>query len=254
MVPAHQSVFVPPGEPDPCGYLQLQRQPEPDSQLWQGRDPDHGRLWQMHCPGRWVIGADGNRGQLADAIVIYYVPDGTWPHQVAPVDPQMVVERATGQLDVPEPVIHFGPDASELAVRVPIWLWIDDPGVITETATAGPITATVTARITSTQWEMGEPWQVDRPHQPAPAVTCDGAGAAYTIGADRTNPPCGYTYAWRSLPERTAGSGTWPVTVTATYTVTWELNTGETDTETVTATSTTAVQVGEWRPILVHDR
>jgi hypothetical protein len=58
-------------------------------------------------------------------------------------------------------------------------------------------------------------------------------------------------YKWRSLKERTNGTGMWPVSVTANWAVTWTATTGQTGTETLTATAATAVDVGEYRIVLV---
>ena len=63
--------------------------------------------------------------------------------------------------------------------------------------------------------------------------------------------PCGYTYIWQSLPERTGGSGNWTITVTATWTVGWVLSTGETGGQAITSQATIPVHVGEWHVVLI---
>lgn len=67
-----------------------------------------------------------------------------------------------------------------------------------------------------------------------------------------TPPPCGYHYRWRSLPERTGGAGTWPVTVSTTWTVNWTTNIGLSGSIIAPAgRSTFDVEVGEYRTALV---
>ena len=111
--------------------------------------------------------------------------------------------------------------AMQLSVRdrayvgVPVWLWVaggqPNVGPLTATATAGAAQVTATARLARTVWAMGPPDAV---------VTCPGTGTPWN-GGSGASPDCGYTYAQRSLPERTAGRGTWPVTVTSVWQVTW---------------------------------
>ena len=111
--------------------------------------------------------------------------------------------------------------AMQLSVRdrayvgVPVWLWVaggqPNVGPLTATATAGAAQVTATARLARTVWAMGPPDAV---------VTCPGTGTPWS-GGSGASPDCGYTYTQRSLPERTAGRGTWPVTVTSVWQVTW---------------------------------
>ena len=63
---------------------------------------------------------------------------------------------------------------------------------------------TATGRLVAVEWSLG----------PAGArVVCRGAGTPWR-GQAGASPDCGYTYQLRSLPERTGGSGRWPVTAT----------------------------------------
>ena len=87
-----------------------------------------------------------------------------------------------------------------------------------------------------------------------PPVVCEGAGVAPVPATYdwKAEPPCGYQYQWRSLKERTGGTGKWPLTVTAEWAVTWTATTGQSGTEVLTAASTTGVDVGEYRIVLVQ--
>ncbi len=254
-VPPGQEMYFPgEADPDPCAYRQLSPQPDPSSAAWQGHDPEHGRLWQTWCPDALYLeisNPDGTNRQADTYIGTYYVPDGAPPGASPGIDPMALVAQAMGNLTIPPPVPHFGPDATQVAVKVPTWLWIDDAGPIVQTASAGTLTATVTATLVSSEWQMGEPMDVARPSDHAPTVSCQGAGRPYRAGSSPAAAPCQYTYVWRSLPDRTGGTGTWTVTVTANWTVGWTVSSGEAGSEQVTVTGTAPLQVREWHVVLV---
>lgn len=248
-----------PGVPDPCTYVQA-TQPPPDDPAWGGHDPEHGRLWYSLCAGDFGDASwDGSGNTIVNYVASdpYYVADGDTPDSAgAAIDPMVLVERATGSLDFPAPAPVFGPDRATIAVKVPVWLSVAPFAPITQTATAGRFTATVTAELTDTTWQMGEPVDPARPSVAASPVVCAGSGAPYTAGMNPGAPPCGYTYVWRSLPERTGGAGAWPVTVTSRYTTTWAVDDGtgtivDAGTDTVVTTATAALQVREWHSVLI---
>ena len=60
-------------------------------------------------------------------------------------------------------------------------MWVDDPGVVTATATAGAVSVTATARLTSVTWSMGEPALGGRT-LPAAAAPDHLSGAGYESG------------------------------------------------------------------------
>ncbi len=241
-------------DPDPCLYRQIMSQPAPGDPAWGGHDPEHGRLWQVFCPDALAVAERDDQGnniiRYGTPSAPYYVPDGTTPDQANTIDPMMLLARAEGNLTLPAPTPRFGPDTTTVAVKIPVWLWTDPIPPIVQTAAAGNLTATVTANLTATTWDMGEPADPAMPAAKVPAVQCAGPGIAYAAGMDPAAPPCGYTYLWRSLPERTAGLGTWPVTVTAHWTITWTVSTGQTGTETLDTHTTVPLRVREWHSIL----
>jgi hypothetical protein len=241
-------------DPDPCIYRKVYPQPRADSVFWHGNDPLHGRLWDTVCPDALYIDErdqNGNNRQADTYMGTYYVPDGVPPGQGPEISPMSLVSQAIGNLTIPTPTPHVGPDANKIAVKVPTWLWIDYAGPITVTTTAGALSATVTATLDSTTWQMGEPVDVHTPGVPAAPVTCAGAGTAYAPGLDPKQPPCGYTYIWKSLPERTGGTGTWTVTATAHWTVNWSVSTGLTGSQQVATTAQIPLLVREWHVVLV---
>jgi hypothetical protein len=163
---------------------------------------------------------------------------------------QEVAALAIAQLPIPSPAIGIGPDRESAAVSVPISLWIANPDPVSASATDGPLTVTVTAEISATSWSMGEPIALDRPGSQAAPVVCGGAGDPVADGSGKVT-DCGYTYKWRSLPDRTHGSGEWTVTATATWAIAWTSTSGRTGTDTVSRSSVTGLSVGEWRSEIV---
>jgi hypothetical protein len=112
--------------------------------------------------------------------------------------------------------------------------------------------------LSSVTWTMGEPVSPDSLSSAAVPVTCQGAGVNPGPAVDTTAEPsvgmCAYLYKVRSTPERTGGSGTWPVTATASWTITWAANTGQSGTLVAPPrVSTTQVSVGAWSTVMVAD-
>ncbi len=175
----------------------------------------------------------------------------------APISPENLAASAVSFLELTAPQVHTGP-AVDIAINRWTYLWISDPGTLTATATAGAVTATVTAHISSVDWEMGEPQSLANLSRQVSSIRCDGTGKAPAAGFNENIrlPPtagtCAYAYQWRSLPERTGGTGTWTATTTANWTVTWTSNIGRAGTLPVIAQSvTTPLAVGEWRSELI---
>ena len=139
---------------------------------------------------------------------------GRAAQQAAPATPDVLAQEAIRLLRLPRPGMQMSVQ-DRAYVGVPLWLWVQggqpNVGPLTATATAGAAQVTATARLARTVWAMGPPDAV---------VTCPGTGTPYS-GGSGASPDCGYTYTQRSLPQRTAGRGTWPVTVTTVWQVTW---------------------------------
>jgi hypothetical protein len=108
--------------------------------------------------------------------------------------------------------------------------------------------------LSSVTWSLGEPAATGGPYADGPPVTltCQGTGTPPPANYDwKAEPPCGHMYTWRSTKERTNGTGTWPITATSNWTVTWQSNTGVTGGTTLSATSNDALEIGEYRTVLV---
>ena len=204
-----------------------------------------------------VAAAQGNAG-VVDLLTSatsdpLFVPDAGPPPAVVA---QALVQQALQALEVPDPVVNFGPDAT-VAVNRWTYLWIDNPAPVTQNAATGAVNVTATATLSSVEWSMGEPIDLDHPNTPVAPFTCQGAGRDPGPEANgRLNQPaaadtCNYVYHWRSDADRTNGTGKWPVTATATWTVNWQSNIGTAGQLTLTSQSTTAFEVVEWVSVLV---
>jgi hypothetical protein len=106
-----------------------------------------------------------------------------------------------------------GPDSIGL-VGMPVWMWAKAPdehtvGPITESASAGGITITATAKLLRITWDMGDGTE----------VVCDTAGSPYKPSYGRKDSPdCGHTYEKSSAHE--AGDA-YTVTATSSWVITW---------------------------------
>jgi len=246
-------VTDPDGQPQTvCEWYDLQ---EPaGSGRWAGHTPSEGRIEGLRC------GAPQNDGTgMGSNLVDYrFVPNGLAALAAPPPpppDPTVLAQQAYRELAIPQPSISAGPDRSKLAVKVWTWLWVDNPGQLSVTVTAGTVSVTATATLTSVTWTLGEPAaQGDTYQRGTPAtITCQGAGTPPPATYDRkAEPPCGHQFHWRSLKERTGGTGTWPITATTNWTVTWQSNTGVTGGTTLNATSNDQFDIGEYRIVLVQ--
>lgn len=165
----------------------------------------------------------------------YSTPAGPAP---APVDPAVLAKEAIEQMQLGAPAIRMSAPPDRGFVGVPVWLWVErgptKTGPQTESAAAGQVTVTATASVERTEWTMGPPRE---------AVICRGPGTPWA-GQSGMSPDCGYVYEQRSLPERTSGSGRWPITATNVWTVEWSGG-GASGSETVRLSSDASLAVGE---------
>jgi len=128
----------------------------------------------------------------------------------APADPGDLAEEALDRTPLPEPTIAMAPrPENPQLVNLATFLWVpaDQWRPLTASATAGPVTSTVTATPKRVIWDMG---QGDR-------VICDGPGLPYdpTL-SDAANPStCRFTY-------RRSSAGQPGQAFTVTATVEWE--------------------------------
>lgn len=216
--------------------------PPPGDPRWEGNNPTTGAVIANDCNGptiyRFMAG-----------------PDIGGAPAPPPPSPQELAEQAYREILIPTPQIGAGPDREKLAVNLWTWLWVDEPGPQTVTVAAGGVSVTAVATLTSVTWSLGEPAATGGPYATGPPVTktCQGTGAAPPADYNwKVEPPCGYRYTWMSTADRTGGTGEWPITATTNWTVTWQSNTGVSGSGVLNATGADALEIGEYRVVLVQ--
>ena len=153
------------------------------------------------------------------------------------IDPRALAERAAAALDLPEPVIRMSPQDDQV-VRLASWLWIPsqqwEPQQVS--ASAGPVTSTVTATPVRLTWDMGNGDQ----------VSCDGPGTPYRRARARQvdTSGCRYTYQHSSAGQPDEA---YEVTATIGWELTWTATgaAGGGSLGTVTMSASQAVRVTE---------
>jgi hypothetical protein len=177
--------------------------------------------------GRWVMRqCDG----LPSDLIVY--PEGA-------AMPELLAEHALRSIAIPEPPIATSPPADRHVVQVPSWLWVDGGWWTTysASATAGLVTATVTAQPTQARWSMGD----------GSTVTCGGPGVPWAPGLPEGATDCAHTY---TSASSTQPGGTYPLEVAVEFSVTWTSNIGASGALGPTSRSTgQSVQVGEIQAI-----
>lgn len=139
-----------------------------------------------------------------------WVPDKAQP--VYPVDPQQVSQAALDTAQVPDAQIHTNPaQGAGSVVGLPTWLWVELPyETVTASATAGNVTASVTARLQSVTWTLGD----------GSRLVCTGSGTPYdpsTYG-DRLHSPSGCEHDYSRASSAAPGAA-YPVTADVTWTL-----------------------------------
>lgn len=221
----------------------------PASPYWDGHAAAEGVVVRQVCP---------DSDEPPPILVPFFVPlaaAGGQAQPPPPPSPEVLAQQAIADLYIPMPTISIGPDRSKAAVNLWTWLWVDEAAPVSATVSAGGVSVTATATLTSTTWTLGEPAPTGGPYEPGPAVsiTCQGTGSAPPPNYDwKAQPPCGHKYTWMSSTERTGPSQAWPITVTTNWAVTWQSNTGAAGTDSLAGTAADALQVGEYRIVLVH--
>ncbi len=173
-------------------------------------------------------------------------PDGSVTSTFIPVeitdpepapDPEALRASAQEELRLPSPRIAMSPPGEQV-VHVASWLWLDG-GLWrphSSSASAGGVTATVTATPTRTVWDMGN----------GETVVCDGPGTPYDPSrADAAqSTSCSYTY--RNSSAGRPGHA-YPMTVTVEWQLGWTVTgaAGGGALPGLTTSTSTTVPVGE---------
>ncbi|WP_371681589.1 ATP/GTP-binding protein [Streptomyces sp. NBC_01276] len=184
-----------------CTYTRLVPQPPPDNSAWQGHQytGEKGAVYGVNCPDR-------------QGAYMVWIADGQEP--AAPrIDPETLARQAADSMKLAGPAVASPRAAGTYVVGMPMWMWVDPSpttfGPNTASATAGGVTVTATAKVSSIAWNMGD----------GTTVTCTGPGTRYDASMGKAfSPDCGHRY---TRPSSTSG-GKYAGTATATWTVRWQ--------------------------------
>lgn len=152
------------------------------------------------------------------------------------VSSAILAEFAFAELTLPAPTIGMSP-AGDQITQLPSWMWIDRSawGSRDRTATAGPVSATVTASPVRVEWDMGN----------GDAVACSGPGRVYEkrFAGRPEATDCRYTYRHSSAIQP---GEAYNVTATVVWTATWSGSDGNGgDLGELTSQTTQPVRVAE---------
>ena len=210
--------------------------------------------WEDHADdeeGRWYVPTcDSSRlqpgediGQVADEFfrdhTAVFVPAGGEPP--APyIDGGTLARAAWDAVTIPQPGVETNPklgDSGATLVGMDTWVWAteDTPAKVTATATAGPVSATVTA--------VSDGLRLSAPDS---APSCHGFGTPWTEGAAEGSSDCTIEFTRSSAHL----GGSTPLDVSVGYSVSYTATDGATgDLGAVTTTSTTSLPVAEIQTI-----
>ncbi|MYT57980.1 ATP/GTP-binding protein [Streptomyces sp. SID7834] len=183
--------------------------------FWKGHDrSEKGAVYGVNCPDQ----------QGARTV---WIPDGQAPDAAPVIDPEAVARQAVASMRLEGPKVASPRTAGTYVVGMPMWMWATPSpstfGPETASATAGGVTVTATAKVTTVRWAMGD----------GTTVTCHGPGTPYAKSRGKAmSPDCGHIY---ERPSSEQPGGRYQGTATATWTVTWTapaLNDGGQFTET----------------------
>lgn len=190
-----------------------------------GVDPSSGRWWLVSCPPD------------PGAKIVWVGPGVA---SAPTVNPILLAQQALATIQFPVPTMRMSPSSSFGVVNFLTYLWIDPAAwqPFTATATAGPVTATVTATPDQVVWNMGDGHQ----------AVCTGPGVPWNDTMPHTD--CDYTYPRDSSKQP---GGRYTVTARVYWHVTWTAagTAGGGDLGDIGgATSTTPVRVDEIQTIV----
>ncbi len=164
-----------------------------------------------------------------------------------PPDPRVLALEASATLTIPDATPKVGPppDINKwkmAAVGYPLWLWTPQAGPITKSVTLAGATLTMTARRTSTTFNMGD----------GHTMTC-AATTPWTSSVEpgQSSPTCGYAYQV-AVKTKENLSGTYKITATDHWTVSWRAIGSATGTGTIPLQASDGIQlpVGELQSVI----
>lgn len=156
------------------------------------------------------------------------------------VDPRDLAATARQSVSISDPPIATSPDADrETYAQVTTWLWVENSWWTTysATASAGRVSATVTAMPTTGVWTTGDGGN----------ESCDGPGVVWQRGREDSETYCSHVYRRSSEGQP---DGQYELEVTVAFDVTWTSNAGPGGTlEGLARTSNRNIRVSEIQAI-----
>jgi hypothetical protein len=149
------------------------------------------------------------------------------PGNSASLMPASLAELAEGRLPLPLPDIAFSPPLDDpddfVLVNLPVWLRVQNWAPLTRTASAGPVTATVTAVPVRQEWDF-DPWSTT----PELKGGCAAQGAQYdpSVPYEAQSSPCTFTFRHSSAGRRGSYPDAYEAQLTVVYEVSWTSNLG----------------------------
>ena len=164
-----------------CRYEKLDPQPPKDSVNGDGHSPDEGAVYRVTCTNPTRVGT-------------IFVPNGSEP-PAEQINPEAVARRAVDSMRLDGPDVASPRSDRRYVLGMPMWMWVRQSpttwGPNTASATAGSVT--VTAKVTSIRWDMGD----------GTTVTCTGPGTPYDTSEGKAeSPDCGHRYTKPSSTQK----------------------------------------------------
>ena len=169
-----------------------------------------------------------------------------------PADPVVVAWRAVASMDLQAINMQIAPaplsaDADSMGlVGLPVWLWTEATaatwGPTTASASDGPVSVTVTARVDRVEWNLGD----------GTLITCETPGTAFdpaAHGAEDRSPDCGHVYQRVSRDP----TGTYTVSATSYWVAEWSSG-DESGTIPFDFTTTEQIRIGELQVLRTASR
>lgn len=137
-----------------------------------------------------------------------------------PPSPAELAIIAASHMRLPSPTIESWPSTAKSWVNFPTWVHVSNWGPTSTSASAGPVTSTVTATPTGVVLSAPDSTDAGETYQPI-TTTCAGPGQVYDESApyESQHSSCTLKWAWPSANYNT--SGDYPMTVAVTYQVSW---------------------------------
>lgn len=218
------------GAPPACRIVPGASEPARSDPAWQGKTT--GSVLTYSCA---LDGVNGTR-----VPVLRWVPPGAPAVRAADLA-RAILARIDLQAITIGMVPEAGPDRLG-AVGVPVWMWVDQPsphtvGPVSGSDSSGGLSVTLTARVESIAWDMGD----------GTVVTCAGLDARGTEYVDAygmsKSPTCGHVYQKQGAP--------YTITATSRWLVEWTASSGDAGTIPLELVRSTTRNIGELQVLTI---